>query len=229
MDITKFNKELGKKVTMAKILEKRNDIEAAVKLWFEISEMTLNFSKSRNLDASFRNMLINRTKGIVEHIKRLKGDQSDEDVFVEEIETQEELQPELPSYEKTKDENTISDEIEAQIRKPKESVDLTRAKVIEESEVKNLPDGFKEIKASEDFKIVTPHDENYVQKHLSQVENKEIPKSEQEQISRKNSLSNQERFEFDQPEDGKTMICFACGNEIPLNKNVCPNCGANIE
>ena len=229
MDITKFNKELGKKIAMAKTLENHNEIEAAVKLWLEISEMTLNFSKSRNLEASFRNMLINRTKGILKHIKQLKGDKSEEEVFREEIEAQEELRPELSSYEMNQDKSIISDEMKVQIKKPEESVDFNNTKVIEDSEFKNIPDGFKEVKASEDFKIITPHDKDFVQKRLSQVEKSDISKLKQEQIPRQKFSSNQERFEFDQPEDGKTVICFACGTEIPLNKKVCPNCGANIE
>ncbi len=229
MDITKFNKELGKKVAMAKSLENRKEIEAAIKLWLEISEMTLNFSKSRNLKASFKNMLINRTKGIFEHIKQLKGDKSKEEVFREEIEAQEELRPELSSYEMHQDKSTISDEGEVQIKKPEENVDLNNMKVIEDSEFKNIPDGFKEVKASDGFKIITPHDKDFVQERLSQIEKSEISTQKQEQIPRQNSSSNQDRFEFDQPEDRKIMICFACGAEIAGNKKICPNCGAKIE
>jgi len=228
MDITKFNKELGKKVAMAKSLENRNEIEAAIKLWLEISEMTLNFSKSRNLEASFKNMLINRTKGIFEHIKQLKGDKSEE-VFREEIEVQEELRPELSSYEMNQDKITISDKVEVQIKKTEENVDLNNIKVIEDSEFKNIPDGFKEVKASDGFKIITPHDKDLMQKRLSQREKSEISKQKQEQIPRQKSSSNQDRFEFDQPEDRKIMICFACGAEIAGNKKICPNCGAKIE
>jgi len=229
MDITKFNKELGKKVAMAKSLENRNEIETAVKIWLEISEMALNFSKSKNLEASFRNMLINRTKGILKHIKQLKGDKSEEEVFREEIEAQEELRPELSSYEMNHDKSNIFDEMEVQIKKPEENVDLNNMKVIEDSEFKNIPDGFKEVKASDDFKIITPHDKDFVQERLSQIEKSEISKQKQEQIPRQNSSSNQDRFEFDQPEDGKIMICFACGAEVAASKKICPNCGANIE
>ena len=228
MDITKFNKELGKKVAMAKSLENRNEIETAVKLWLEISEMALNFSKSKNLEASFRTMLINRTKGILRHIRQLKGDK-EEEVFREEIEAQDELQFNSSNDEKMEELSTIPDETEVQIKKPEGSVFLNHIKVIEDSEFKNIPDGFKEVKASDDFKIITPHDKNYVQKHLNQIEKSEISKQKQEQIPRQNSSSNQDRFEFDQPEDGKIMICFACGAEVAASKKICPNCGANIE
>ncbi len=64
MDITKFNTQLGAKIAKAKSYEKNGDKESAIKLWIEISEMTLNFSKSPDLDFSFRNMLINRTEQI---------------------------------------------------------------------------------------------------------------------------------------------------------------------
>ena len=96
MDITKFNKELKVKVALAKSLEKRNEIESAIKLWFEISEMTLNYSKSRGIDTTFKNMLINRMKGILEHIKNLKAGQVEkilfeEEVYIPEEEVQEEI------------------------------------------------------------------------------------------------------------------------------------------
>jgi len=147
----------------------------------------------------------------------------------EEIEAQEELRPELSSYEMNHDKSNIFDEKEVQIKKPEENVDLNNMKVIEDSEFKNIPDGFKEVKASDDFKIITPHDKDFVQERLNQIEKSEISKQKQEQIPRQNSSSNQDRFEFDKPEDGKTMICFACGAEIAGNKKICPNCGANIE
>ncbi|MFX1575147.1 MAG: zinc ribbon domain-containing protein [Promethearchaeota archaeon] len=229
MDITKFNKELGKKITMARVLESRNQIEDAVKIWLEISEMTLNLSKSKNLEVSFRNMLINRTKGIFEHIRQLKGEKSDEMEFIEEIETEETSQLNSSSGEKVEELNTISDEKEVQIKKPEENVDPIGRKVGEDTEFENIPEGFKEIKASEDFTIITPHDKEIIQKRLNQIEKSKISNQKQEQIPKQDFLSNQERFEFERPEDGKRMICFACGAKIEKNKKICPNCGANIE
>ena len=225
MDITKFNKELAKKVAMAKRLENRNEIEAAVKLWLEISEMTLNLSKSKNLDISFRNMLMTRTKGIFAHIKQLKGEVSEDDEFRDKIESRDEKLFISFNDEKKEELNSISEEIEVRTKKPEESVDFNNLKAIEDSEFKNIPDGFKEVKASEDYKIITPHDKIFVEKRLSQIEKSEASKQKQEQMQ----SSIQDRFEFDQPEDRETMICFACGAEIEGNKKICPNCGANLE
>ena len=84
MDITKFNKELKTRVSLARSYERRNEIDSAIKLWLEISEMALKFSKSRNIDARYKNMLLNRTKGIIEHIKSLKAGQYEKALFEDE-------------------------------------------------------------------------------------------------------------------------------------------------
>ena len=39
MDITKFNQELKTKVALANSYEKRKEIDSAIKLWLEISEI----------------------------------------------------------------------------------------------------------------------------------------------------------------------------------------------
>ena len=71
MDITKFNKTLKSKVALAKSYEKNDEINLAIKLWLEITEITLNFSKSQSIDTVYKNMLITRTKNILDHIKNL--------------------------------------------------------------------------------------------------------------------------------------------------------------
>jgi len=75
MDITQFNKELGKKIAIAKTYEIKDDIQAAIQQWVEIAEIALNFSKSPKIDPIFKNMIIRRTKGILAHIKNLKESQ----------------------------------------------------------------------------------------------------------------------------------------------------------
>ncbi|MFX1313413.1 MAG: zinc ribbon domain-containing protein [Promethearchaeota archaeon] len=227
MDITKFNRELGKKITMAKSLENRNDIEAAIKLWIEISEMTLNLLKSKNLEVSFRNMLMNRTKGIFKHINQLKGDKSEEEEFREKIKAQDDLDS-MPSVDDKMEVSTSSEEMEIQIKKQKEDVDHNTMKIIKDSEFKYIPNGFKEIKASEDYEIITPHDKDYVQKYFNQIGKRDISNQEQKEKSKQLLSSNHDGLEFNQPEGGKTKICFACGAEIAGNKKICPNCGANI-
>ena len=72
MNIANFNKELSYKVAKANGLEKHNKIQEATDLWFEITEMTLRMSKTPNLNFSYKSMLIDKTKQMIEHIKNLK-------------------------------------------------------------------------------------------------------------------------------------------------------------
>jgi len=226
MDITKFNKELGTKIALAKKLEKNNRIEAAIDLWVEISEMILNFSKSKNLDVSFRHMLISRTKGILDHIKNLKSGQIDKEIEQEIIQVNNgKLQLESSSTEAMQEfeiQEGNSNEAEPRV------IDET-ASVFEKTDLRNLPNGFKEIRVSEDFKIITPHDEDFVKKQLSHEVNMDAFKGKKEEKQHSDSMAPRERFDFEEPENKESLICFACGTEMPTNKKVCPNCGTSID
>jgi ribosomal protein L40E len=218
MDITKFNKELKTKVALAKSYEKRNEIDSAIKLWLEISEMTLNYSKSRGINATYKNMLINRTKGIVDHIKNLKAGQVEKFLFEEDVYIpEEEVQEEEEASEIFEKEKSIPQKKETKGIRPSEPDVKKETKTVEESNFKNIPKGFKEIQTSTDFTIVTPHDEDYIKKRLSQETN---PSQTQK------SLPEQERIDFTQPEDSEIMICFACGfDKNPKNAKTCKSCG----
>ncbi len=229
MNISQFNKELGIKIARAKAFEKNNDLTAAITLWLEISEMTLKFSKSRNLEISFRNMIINRTKGIFQHIKNLKAGQFKEELFREnDTKTLDEI-PQIESApEDVKNLNNPMPGLEEQESNHVESA-ISNNKIVEKSDFKNIPKGFKEIQTSETFKIITPHDENYVKKQLSQEENTQIFKDKKESITEDDPKFNEERFEFTQPKDSKTLICFACGNENNSKEDkICKNCGTTL-
>jgi len=226
MDISSFNKELGFKIAQAKGLERNDDIKAAIKLWLEISEMALRFSKSRNLDASFRSMIINRTQGIFTHIKNLKASQVKEKSLIEEIKTQEviplvEAPLEQGTYKPT---NFSEPEV---LGKNTIVSPPTNKEISDDSESQILPNGFKELKTSEEFRIITPHDENYVEKHISEG-NKNIPNFKKDVMSDEKLPPGEERFEFDEPEDVNNLICFACGYENPLSLKVCKNCGISL-
>jgi len=92
--------------------------------------------------------------------------------------------------------------------------------VVEKSEYENIPKGFKEIKTSTDFKIITPHDEDYVKKRLG---------SEPDSTRDKQTQPKQERFDFEQPEDNTGLICFACGyDKNPKNAKTCKSCGTEL-
>jgi rubrerythrin len=223
MDITKFNNELKTKVALVKSYEKRNEIDLAIKLWLEISEITLKYSKSRGIDATYRNMLITRTKGIVNHIKNLKAGQVEKILLEDNDYIQDEAVLEKESSEITQKERSrpqlhetkVSEEI-----RPTETVENKKTKIIKNSDLKSIPEGFKEIQTSTDFKIVAPHDEDYVKKRLSQETN-----SSQEQ----KTLPKQERYDFEQPEESENLICFACGyDKNPKNAKTCKSCGTTL-
>ena len=220
MDITKFNKELKTKVDLAKSYEKRNEIDSAIKLWLEISELTLNYSKSRGIDATYKIMLINRTKGIVDHIKNLKAGQVEkllfeEDDYIPEEEVQEEKTSEI-----IEKEEPVPQKKETKGIIPSEPVEKEETKNVEGSNFKNIPEGFKELQTSTDFKIVTPHDEDYIKKRLSQ---------ETDPSQTRKSLSEDNRFDFEQPEDSEILICFACGyDKNKKDAKTCKSCGTTL-
>ncbi|MFX1464674.1 MAG: hypothetical protein ACFFBF_16775, partial [Promethearchaeota archaeon] len=60
------------------------------------------------------------------------------------------------------------------------------------------------------------------------MEESEIFKSKkQENISE--NFSPQERFNFQEPEDSKVLICFACGyDKNLLTDKICKNCGTPL-
>ncbi|MFW9902639.1 MAG: hypothetical protein ACFFDY_15330, partial [Candidatus Thorarchaeota archaeon] len=219
MDVEKFNKVLKTKVALAKGCERRNEIESAIKIWLEISEMTLNFSKSRNINTTYKNMLINRTKSIVAHIKNLKAGQLEKVLFDEEIILEEDTQEETTS-ESIDNDVLVSHKIEKEEIEPRKEKTNNDVSIIENSEFKSIPEGFKEIQTSKDFKIITPHDEDYVKKHLD---------SESDSNHEQSSKPPQERFDFEPPKDHKGIICFACGyDKNTKNDKVCKSCGTEL-
>ncbi|MFX0176782.1 MAG: hypothetical protein ACFE85_11180 [Candidatus Hodarchaeota archaeon] len=212
MDIAKFNKDLSYRVAKANGFEKNNKIPEAISEWVAISEMVIKATKDPKLEFSFRSMLIDRTKGIIEHIKSLK------------------LKLAPPKVQRISlDEDFIEEEdfekIEETYQKPS-STPVKEEKfednVIDKSEFKNLPKGFKEIEASNDFEIITPHDKEYIKKMISKDVDMSI-------FKHSDSESSKPKLEIEQPTDGKTMFCFACGAELPLNTKICPTCGTNLK
>ena len=231
MDITKFNKNLAEKVAKANAYEKNNRIQDAIDTWVEISEMALNASKTPNLDFSYRSMIIKKAQQIIEHIKELKAkikksiepstslidDAFDEELFQESDSSEEiiyeEMEQKSPKAASTSKEINNNDI-------PKKDNEI---KFVEDSDFKNLPKGFKEIEASEDFEIVTPHDKDYVEKIIKQDINMSIFKHD------KQNSQPQQHIELEQPKDDKKIVCFACGTISPSNTKICPNCGTELK
>jgi len=229
MDISKFNKELSYKVAKANGLEKNNKILEAIDEWVEISEMVLRVSKSPNLEFSYKSMLIEKTKQIIEHIKTLKlnlrGYIKEEYHIEEDYIDEEFIQEENFSQETVEEKDVLSDLERSNINKQNDTegkeTENIESKTFKESELKDLPKGFKEIEAPKDFEIITPHDKDYLRQILSKDVDMSLfkhgeellPKDKRGDPSTKPISSLNER------------ICFACGTELPPDIKKCPNCG----
>ncbi|MFX1497551.1 MAG: hypothetical protein ACFFBH_08500 [Promethearchaeota archaeon] len=201
MDIAKFNKELSYRVAKATGLENNNKVKEAIDEWVAISEMAIKTSKTPNIEFSYKSMLIDKTKQIIEHIKSLKLSLITENKItkIEESELKEENDVKSGEVKESliSEEKIEGNEINAQ--KP--------IKIVEKSQFKNIPKGFKEIEATKDFEIITPHDKDYIKKIISQ---------DQIDINKKEESQNK-------------IICFACGQELPSSTNICPKCGTHLK
>jgi len=231
MDIAKFNQDLSYKITKANGLEKHKRIQEAVDLWLEICDMTLRVSKTPNLEFSYKSMLIDKTKQMIEHIKNLKqklisqrrvAQRTEQKPIPQSIDS--EIKTESTQSE-TKVEsvpNSISEnsnESETIITQD----DIKEVKAVKDSDIKNLPIGFKEIETTEEFKIITPHDKDHIKKIQSQAHTLDISKQE------KKDLPLPKRIEPDPPINESNIICFACGSEIPSQSRKCPTCGTDLK
>ncbi|MBD3196507.1 MAG: hypothetical protein GF311_11120 [Candidatus Lokiarchaeota archaeon] len=257
MSINKLNRALKILVGKAKGYENVDKIDDAIDTWVEITEMTIKASKNPKLDASYRNMLINRTQGIIAHIKELKN--LKEEKYIEKTESKreeffEEL-PSAPSHEPSPTPNSDTSQNEPtksqgpQKSKPyiKKTSDLPSTPktkpspdIVEDSEFKNLPKGFKQIKPMSDFDILTPHDPDAVKKREELAKKSEyfneLQKKRNEQSTKKSksphtSKSDGGEIQLEKKsEDGK-VICFACGETIETKGKLpkCPNCGVDLE
>ena len=194
MDIAKFNQELAKRVSKAQSYEKTNNITSAIDTWVSIADLVLTVSKTPNLPFSYKSMLIKKSEQILEHVKLLKSKIVKKP---KKIEPPQPIEPDLSEIKKEKRVETKSD-----VSKSKEK----------KSEFQNIPEGFKEIKVSKDFKIITPHDEAYLDKLLSIHDN---------------DMTNTSPKEIPTRNEDKTF-CFACGAEVSPNARVCPQCGTNL-
>ena len=231
MDIAKFNQELSYKVAKANGLEKHRRFQEAIDLWLNISEMALNVSKTPNIEVYYKSMLIEKTKQIIDHIKDLKsklyGKKGREQISRQEIIPHPKLSEIKP------DEVLIDNEIESAPSETHESStfsndvktpdELETVKIIKNSEIKNLPIGFKEIETSEDFTIITPHDKDHIKKMLSQDHDMSIFTHDEKEVKA------QSQNEPESPLDKTKIICFACGSEVPSNSKICPNCKTEIK
>ena len=218
MDIKKFNKVLSTKVAKAKSYEKHGDLETAIELWLEISDLTLKASKQPNIDFTYRRMLISKAEQIIGHIKELKTPKEEEliveDAMIEAPEPVEEM-----IIEEVKENGIDGKDFSVyESSKINESTQISH-KIIEDSDVKNLPKGFKEIETPKDFKIITPHDPNYVEK---------VKKLSEDEVDMNIYKKPKETSSKEDEDLGDKRICFACGTVLPPNTKICTECGTKL-
>lgn len=224
MDIAKFNKDLSYRVAKATGLEKNHKIIEAIDEWFDISEMVIRASKSPKLAFSYKSMLIDKTKQIIEHIKSLKL-QLVKERKIAAIEKTADFQEKLDINNESVENkaHNMESEIKDQSieKEDKSKSPKINAKIIEDSEFKNLPKGFKEIKAAKDFEIITPHNKNHVEK---------VKREGISSVKEDNSLINQmPEINLNHNLRSDKIICFACGAELPIKTKVCPDCGTILK
>ena len=223
MDIKKFNKVLSTKVAKAKSFESHGELEIAIELWIEISDLTLKASKQPDIDFTYRHMLISKTEQIIDHVKELKKPKKEVPIVEEEI-----LQDEVIELPEVKDSISPKEAKSDSIEVEDFSVDFsskgnemvkTKHKIIEDSDVKNIPGGIMEIEPSKDFKIITPHDPNYVDK--------------MEKISKEVDMNVYKKPKRESSNEGEVLgdkrICFACGAILPPKAEICTECGTKLD
>ena len=231
MDIAKFNQDLSYKITKANGLEKHKRIQEAVDLWLEICDMTLRVSKTPNLQFSYKSMLIDKTKQMIEHIKNLKQKLISQRRVAQRTEQKpipQSIDSEIKT-ESTQSETKVESVPNSILDNSNESEtiitqdDIKEVKDVKDSDIQNLPIGFKEIETTEEFKIITPHDKDYVKKRLNEDHNLDISKKEEK------DLPLPKRIEPYPPSDKSNIICFACGSEISSKSKKCPTCGIDLK
>ncbi|TFG05418.1 MAG: zinc ribbon domain-containing protein [Promethearchaeota archaeon] len=224
MNIAKFNKLLGEKIAKAKSFERNDEIERAIETWIEVSDLTLKASKQPDLDFKYKHMLINKTEDIINHVKDLKSKGLIEPIF------EETLEPQKDSAEK--DEHAIVNEPE-DLELKNEDRKETNTQIDEknnealhsnpesiENNVKDTASNLKEIQAPKTFKIITPHDSDYVEKMKKLAQQKDTSiyqkKNKPGIDGRKEDLTDK-------------LVCFECGSILPIDTKICPNCGAKLK
>lgn len=276
MDLSDFNKHLKTLVNRARREEALKNVENAKDAWIEVAEFTIKFYKHTKLEPSFRNMLINKTEGIIQHVKNLdrklrmsqtlsdlEREQEDESQSLKGETSVKETSNQAQSSEMTESKSPAPPEIDkpqpnsaegGQAQKAKLSkqdisspdektsenepsdlpsvpsqVPQEEPEVIEDSEFKNIPQGFKEIKPSQDFEVITPYDKEEIEKRLSVNHDMSIFKYVDEEESPKEKDVKNANISIVDRNKKEAIICFACGEKNPPDTKVCVNCGTKLE
>jgi len=207
MNIESFNRDLAKKIAAANSHEKHNELKKAIDTWIAVTEMTLNASKDPSIDGTYRNMLIKKTEQIFNHIKQLKVK-----IAIP--------KPEQEINDFQRSSSTLNRET---TNLKKKSIEVKNNEVIKNPENEKIPEGFLEIKASDEFKILTPH-EKLDQNLLKDA--KKVYRLD----DNKNEVENQDadHIIIEPSKDKKKKICFACGSENASNAIKCKSCNTEL-
>lgn len=259
MDVSQLNKALSKLINKAKLAENHDNIDGAIERWVKVSELALKASRNTNFSSSYRKMLMNKTEGILQHIKELK------EIKNQPIPKKKKMEkPEIDNKTREKMDKALSEPLpktpkdlpkdtpettpkkpkdikpeeqqqgsEKTLKKPKkkQKKNSSDENIIEDSEFKNLPEGFHEVKTSEDFEVITPFDEDLVKKRVSQDVDMSALQPQENRNNRKNDSEsiNSEKIKLDKEDQDGNVICFACGQENPPNAKKCKSCGVELK
>lgn len=228
MDIAQFNNLLKEKISSAKRFEKRSEWESAINRWLEISEMILNTSKRSDIEFTFRSMLIKKTEQIIEHVKELKAKTLPTPISHHKPEI--DIQEEPVGIEEIGDLLKGEEEI---LKPPIKETEFQPEKIdskdtFDDSDLKQMPTGFKEISTPKDFKILTPHDEDHIKNLIAKSEESTFSKPQKKEVEDSGRPSEDFKIELDKATEKGEIICFACGQENPPGSKVCKNCGTEL-
>ncbi len=254
MDLSTFNKGLKKLVISAKRYEIDEKFKDAKEAWIQVAEYTINFYKHTELEPSFRNMLIGKTEGIIQHVKKLdtKIRMSKSLSTISQKQQNQSIKhggitgdhPSPSNQETQSSSSQIEDEYELpevpnsppqNIKTPQNNTShpippKKKPEIIDDSDFKNLPEGFKEIKAPKDFKIFTPHDAEEVRRRLTQDEDMSIFKYDgKENETEANSIEKSNVKLKQKDKKKEAVICMYCGEKNLPGARKCKNCGTELD
>jgi len=204
--IVTFNEKLKDLVDKAKGYDNLKNYKKSIKAWIEISEFCLEFMKRNSkIDITYKNMLVKKIRNIINHVKslKLKMQQKEQRIIELEEEKISTLINDLPET-PTSDPETLDSSVDNGTIK--DDIISSDQKVKSIQELKNIPNGFKQIKPKTyDFKTIIP-------------KNKTKPTVNSEKKSPKK----------DDKLKKPTRSCPFCGKLIGIEEKICSHCGNQI-
>ena len=250
MNIKDFNSLFESSIKKAKILEKTDEAQAK-KLWLEICEYALEFSKQPGIERNFKLKIWKHIETIISRLKTDSGIQySSENVETKQSE-EKDLEFDINSLPKVPLEDPDISDVSENLPKPEiETKSQTQQppffdKILEmEKKLKQMPDSFKEIS-------VEPYSPD---KSIIPFQSKPNEPSDQVSIQKSDgdlfkdtplSLDNDTIDVYKGTKDPKEIIdpfgpkhenkgeirelrCYACGAVIKYGEKECPSCSSDL-